>query len=248
MQKGQVAYPESRVRSPLELPTDQLGRYVHQMTHHDVRDRRADPGSLLRIGALLPFGKNRFVTEAPWNGMLIPAFFQAYFNLTQVKAIQHLIVRCATGNPRSLYPGKVLAQLSGLKTFEVLLDLALTSKFVDSLGTPDSSSAHNGSGNLRLPSVHIGVDYHNEWNFRIGSLNGGLLASAAQTNQTKNGIRLWQRDRERTLLERPEQERLEKVAKEKARKLAKLAEEQAHKEKQVVVRSARGLRSLGKKA
>jgi hypothetical protein len=78
------------------------------------------------------------------------------------------------------------------------------------------------------------VDLHKGWNFRIGWNHGEL---PPLDSRTIDSIQLGQRDMEKPLLGRPEQQRLERVA-----------EEQAHKEKQALVRSTRGLRNLEKKS
>jgi hypothetical protein len=111
------------------------------MIHYSVRDSRADTASLLHIAALLPFAKNRFVTRAAFEEPLMPKFPQDSFNPTQVRAIQHLIVHCGTLSPASLVPGAALAKLSGLKTFEVVVDLTLSYESLASLKTLSSTSA-----------------------------------------------------------------------------------------------------------
>jgi hypothetical protein len=217
---------------------------VHRVTHHNVRDGRADPESLLRIGALLPLAKNRFVVRS-YDWALVPNFLQIGLNPTQIRAIQHLIVRCQTSRPASLSPGVALAHWSGLKTFEVLVDLALSPDLVASLKTTSSTSAHDRSGRSQLPSIHIGVDFPNGWHFRIGGNNQGL---GPPDSRTINGLRSWQRGLESTLVVLPEQQRVEREAKEKAQKIAELAGEQAQKEQRAAVRSTRGLRNLEKKS
>jgi hypothetical protein len=140
-------------------------------------------------------------------------------------------VHCDTDSPASLSAGAALAKLSGLKTFEVVVDLTLSHESLASLKTLSSTSAHNGSGKSQT-SVHVGVDFGRAWYLR-GSLDSG---PPPQDSGTIDSIRAGQRGLERTLLERPGQRRLQRVA-----------EEQARKEKQVVVRSTRGLRNLEKK-
>jgi hypothetical protein len=78
------------------------------------------------------------------------------------------------------------------------------------------------------------VDFNKGWNSRIGWTTGGL---PLLDSRTIDSIRSGQKDMEKTLLGRPEQQRLERVA-----------EERAHKEKQAAVRSTRGLRNLEKKS
>jgi hypothetical protein len=114
---------------------------------------------------------------------------------------------------------------------------------VASLKTTSSTSAHNSSGTSRVPSVHVGVDFSNGWHPRTNNQRRGPPDS-----RTIDGIRSWQRSLESTLVVLPEQQRVEREAKEKAQKIAELAEEQAQKEQRAVVRSTRGLRSLEKKA
>jgi hypothetical protein len=113
MREEQFAFAESRVQPSLELPTNLPRGYVHRVTHHKVRDGRADPESLLRIGALLPFAKNRFVVRS-YDWALVPNFLQNGLNPTQIRAIQ--IVRRTTVRPE-LSPGVALAHWSGLKDF-----------------------------------------------------------------------------------------------------------------------------------
>jgi hypothetical protein len=242
MREEQVAFAESRVQPSLELPTNLPRGYVHRVTHHNIRDGRADSESLLRIGALLPFAKNRFVVRS-YDWALVPNYLQNGLNPTQIRAIQHLIVRCTTVRPE-LSPGVALAQWSGLKTFEVVVKLGLSPELVvASLKTTSSTSAHNSSGKSRVPSVHVGVDFSNGWQPRTNNQRLGPPDS-----RTIDGIRSWQRGLESTLVVLPEQQRVEREAKEKAQKIAELAEEQAQKEQRAAVRSTRGLRNLEKKS
>jgi hypothetical protein len=229
MREEQFAFAESRVQPSLELPTNLPRGYVHRVTHHKVRDGRADPESLLRIGALLPFAKNRFVVRS-YDWALVPNHLQNGLNPTQIRAIQ--IVRCTTVRPE-LSPGVALAHWSGLKTFEVVVLLGLSPELVvASLKTTSSTSAHTSSGKSRVPSVHVGVDFSNGWHPRT---NNQRLEPP--DSRTIDGIRSWQRGLESTLVVLPEQQRVEREAKEKAQK-----------EQRAAVRSTRGLRNLEKKS
>jgi len=132
--------------------------------------------------------------------------------------------------------GDIWTQLSGLKTLSVILQLGLLSDTRADPNTPYDSVTLKKSQKLLFTSAQVGVEFE-----LPPHLKGSLMASTIQD------IRAWQRRMQDALvgLRGIAKMMKERQIAEKAEKgVEKEAENEAEKERRIMIRSTRGLRKL----